>query len=234
MAIPIVTSSDFRGSLGISQDNFGGLNYYISEFYSNADSIDNYIRTFLGEEALRQIEVSSLEKWNDIMLGASYVDSEGVTCYFGGVQAMCKNVIFFMYVRDDYTPASTGFVQNMNENGNRLDSQKVYQKAAMSYNRAIRTNNKQLLEFLEYYTDYESSILGAIDNGGGSWTIQTNATLYLAEGDTVTINGIDYVISNLVENTSFDITSNETSFPAVYTYSPFNQVVSSCKEYIVV
>jgi len=234
MAIPTLSSSNFRGSLGISQDNFGGLDYYINEFYSNADSSDNYIRVFIGEEALRQIEVSSLAKWSDLMLGASYEDREGVLCYFGGVQAMCKNVVFFMYVRDDYTPASTGFVQNMNENGNRLDSQKVYQKAAMSYNRAIRTNNKQLLEFLEYYTDYEGSILGTVDNGGGSWTIQTDVTLYLAEGDTVTISGTDYVISNLVENVSFDITSTETSFPAVYTYSPFDQVVSSCKEYIVV
>jgi hypothetical protein len=234
MAIPTLSSSDFRGSLGISQDNFGGLDYYITEFYSNVDSAGNYIREFVGEDALQEINASSDQKWTDLMEGVTYLNSDGIKARFAGVKEMCKNVVFFQYVRDDYTPANTGFVQNMNENGMRLDSQKVYQKAAVKYNHSIKINNEQLLCFLSTYEDYEGQITGTVDNGGGSWTIQTDSTLYLSDGDTVTINQIDYTVSNVVDNVSFDIVSTESVFPDSYTYSPFDAVLATYKEFIVV
>lgn len=234
MAIPTLSSSDFRGSLGISQDNFGGLDYYITEFYSNVNSAGNYIREFVGEEALQEVSVSIAEKWVDLMEGVTYLNSEGKKVRFSGVKEMCKNAIFFEYVRDDYTPAITGFVQNMNENGVRLESQKVYQKSARKYNQSIKINNEQLLCFLENYKNHKGTITGTIDNGGLSWTIQTDSTLYLSDGDTVTINQIDYTVSNVIDNVSFDIVSTENVFTNSYTYSPFDVVVATYKEYIIV
>jgi hypothetical protein len=234
MAIPTLSSADFRGSIGLSTDNFGSLDYYINEFYSNADSEGNYIRDFVGEEALQEIKISSLQKWADLMEGVTYLNSDGIKARFSGVKEMCKNAIFFEYVRDDYTPANTGFVQNMNENGMRLDSQKVYQKSARKFNQSVKINNEQLLCFLETYENYQEQITGTIDNGGGSWTIQTDSTLYLSDGETVKINGVDYIISNVVENVSFDITSLETYFPDTYSYSPFESVLFTYKDYIVI
>ncbi len=232
MAIPTLSSSDFIGSVGLSQDNFGSLTDYINEFYNDGDSPSNYIREFLGEGALQEVIASTAQKWTDIMEGVTYVNSEGVKARFSGVRDMCKNVVFFQYVRDDYIPSSTGLVQNMNENSSMLDSVKVYQKAGLKYNQSIMANNNQLPCFLSTYDNYRVDITGISDIGGGSLSIETNSTLYLYDGDTVAINGTDYVVSNVIEDASFEITSSLITADN-YVHSPFSLVEFTKRDSIV-
>jgi hypothetical protein len=79
-----------------------------------------------------------------------------------------------------------------------------------------------LLEHEDLSITCDSSIAGVGVSG-----INVSSTKYLSDGDTVTIEGIDYVISSLITDTSFQIVSDEaTNYfqNKEITYKPFYDV----------
>ncbi|MHC5059126.1 MAG: hypothetical protein ACYTKD_31110 [Planctomycetota bacterium] len=232
MALPIISPSNFEGWIKISADTFqqDKLQQYIDLFE------ETYFIFFLGAEATKEIiDTASLpEKWADILGGVYYHNIEyDALMKLNGLTNKVKQCIYFEYVRDNFISTSTGKNRNLNENANRLSTHEVNAVARSRYNNSIDYNNRELTQYLTNYIDFEQPIIGFIDNGGDSYTIQTNATKYLADGDTVKIKNEEFTISNLVDNTSFDIVSPETSsFEGVYLSNPYSIVPLTVKDAI--
>lgn len=232
MGLPNITPSNFEGWIKISADTFqqDKLHQYIDLFE------ETYFVFFLGAGATKEItdSVSLPEKWTDILGGVYYHNIECDSLMkLNGLTNKVKQCIYFEYVRDNFISTSTGKNRNLNENASRLNAYEVNAVARNRYNNSISYNNNELIAFLKNYTDFEQPITGFIDNGGNSYTIETNATKYLSDGDTIKIKNEEFTISNLVANTSFDIVSTETSlFEGVYISNPFEIVPISEKQSI--
>ncbi len=227
MAIPSISTSDFVGSLRISSDNFGDLQNYIDEFYPQ------YLEYILGVGAVLDATNNDLQKWDDVLNGVTYYNDLCVaTQRLTGAVQMCRQFIFFEYIKNDYEASSTGLVVNMNENSNSINPLTVQYVARDKYNKSISQINSELSLFIDNYTDYTVTINGISDIGGGVLSIETNSTLYLYDGDSVTINGTDYVVSNVIENVSFEITSALITADD-YVHSPFSLVDFTKRDSIV-
>lgn len=228
MALPLLTYTDFTGALKLSvgfTEQEDVLNEYIAREYPIL------MREILGNEAKETIEgfdwvtepLVIPQKWQDLIFGVSYdnIKRDRNVRYYG-FQEIALPILYFLYNRDLALLSNTGFVRNENENSFNSAQPFINSVVSRVYNEGIRLNNESLIPFINNYTDYQSVISSIVDNTG-TLTINTSDTIYLADGDTVTINDSDYVISNLVDNTSFDITSSLIDADT-FTYSPFDIV----------
>lgn len=204
MPLPTINTSDFAGYTAISSDRFNDaiLTDYISVF-----RID-YIRYFVGDSnyiAIRDA-VTNPDKYNDLLNGTSYTDDQGNTKLVTGLTEVVKLCIYFEYVRKQrYANTVNGVEVNRNENSLQNKSANGYVQAFSRYSKAITQYNDEIVPFLQFYRTIEEMIASSIDLGSGNYTINLSSTKYLSDGDTVTIGKVDYTVSNLIANTSFDI-----------------------------
>ena len=234
MALPVISSSDFVGWLKISADTFQAakLQRYIDRFYIS------YLRKILGYQASKEIIDNDplFDKWVDVLNGVYYYN---ISCD-GYMQTtplldIIKGLIYFEFVRDNFISTNTGLVKNTNENSTNLTGVESNYAALNRFNDAVAGVNDLLLPFFDNYQDYTVAITGFVDNGGDSYTIQTASTLYLIDGDTVKIDDTEYTVSNVITDTSFDITSTvATSFDGDYIHSPFDYVPNLELQFITV
>jgi hypothetical protein len=127
-------------------------------------------------------------------------------------------------VSDNFVPTNAGMKKPLGENSDRPSDASIARSVQNRYNVGV-LEMIEILAFIDNYKDFSQAIDSVTDNGGGSYTINTTATKYLADGDTVKIDGQEYEVSNVVADTSFDITSTSaTSFTGVYLSNPYESV----------
>ena len=69
--------------------------------------------------------------------------------------------------------------------------------------------------FICDYNDKEYIPSSIVDQTGNVYLVSVSTTKYIQDGDTVAINGTDYVVSNLIADTSFEISETSgTVFPS--------------------
>ena len=225
MALPIITTSDFTGYINLSQNSFRtqDLALYIDTFYPQI------VDDFLGVAATTEIQNLAdplPQKWTDLF--------NGVATYFNICQEkvlrqpvfldVVKKVLYFYWTRDDSVNTTSGESFNSVENATMLNRSQLASNVKQRYNTAVMYFNSQVKDFIDNYTDYKVSIDSITDLGGMLLQINTSDTIYLADGDTVTIQGNEYVISNLDPNVSFRITASFVTDPTSFIYSPFDIV----------
>ena len=219
MALPTLTIADFTGSLLVnSQTEL--FTQYIAEQYPQI------VRDCLGGGAYADIATTTKTKWTDLFSGGAYpVFSTGSIAWNDGLTVAVKNFLYSSIKGDDFVPTNTGAVRALNENSMALAETQTARLAQKRYNSGVLAMQSAAC-FIANYANFAQPITGYVDNGGGSFTIQTSATKYLNDGDTVLIQGIEYVVSNVVSNTSFDIASIQaTTFEGDYISNPYAIVV---------
>lgn len=232
MALPTISTSDFTGLVKISTDPYRSaqLTQYITDTYEDT------VRSIIGAEATNDIVNNTITtKWTDLFSGVYYYNIDEDKYYkTKGLTYALIRIIYFYYVRDNWISTNTGKVRNQNENANLLTPIEVNAIAENRYNNAVKAVN-ELKKWFDNYENFEGTIDSFVDNGGGSYTISSSNTIYLQNTDTVTISGDDYTVSNVVDNTSFDITAASAglSFTGSYFYSPFDSVEFEKQDYIV-
>lgn len=230
MALPTIAPSDFTGFIKITADTYAQskLQDYIDSFYPK------YVKDILGAYALNFMQNNALtDKWTDLMNGQYYYNTakeryESIE----GVVYVIRRLLYFEFVRDNFINTSTGNVRNFNENAETIPALETNAHAISRWHQGIEQLKDAIDLFIDNYTDYESTITSFTDNGGGSYTIFTSDTIYLIDGDSVSIGNVEYVISSLVANTSFNITAGTgETFDGVFVYSPYEDVVLNTLDY---
>lgn len=206
MSLPILTPSDFVGVVFIAdaKDTTYGAST-IQEYIDEFEPI--YLRMILGDKHFSEIRDQSPldQKYIDLIDGNDYTDVDDEFRTSLGLKEVLKNLIYTEYVKENWLNTLSGNTRSINANSKAVTPAANKQIVYSRYNYGTLVYNNDVLPFLENYQDIAEDIVSSVDNGGGSYTINVISTLYLVDGDTVRIDGIDYVITNLVADTSFDI-----------------------------
>ncbi len=222
----ILNISDFIGTHFLAETVYGAgkFNDYITECQEET------LREILGDEIANDLEIQLEtvldQKYTDLIEGIIYTNSRGIIIKNKGLKSVLLGLTFHKIVADNFQSTSTGMLNQFNENSKRLTPDQVAQFANQRYNKASVLNDKDIFPFLDEYRQSSDTIDSSVDNTG-TYTINVPNTLYLVDGDTVTIEGTEYVISGLVVDTSFVITEATTGLEFSskdYVWEPFKDI----------
>ena len=207
MAIPAVTINDFVGKWKITADTY--QKEYLQDYLDQYQ--DEFIRYIISVDAYNEVNaagISSKPKWNDLFNGSNgyYNDAFKMKMYHYGVTDALKGLLYFVYVKDRmFDPTNSGNVEPLQGVSKRTNNVHNGYIAASRWNHAIVRLKDEVLPFIENYEEVSRNIDSSIDLGSGNYTVNVSDTIYLSDGEKVTISGIEYTVSNLIDNVSFDI-----------------------------
>ena len=204
--IEAVTVADFIGYWKINSDPY--QSEYLQDYLNQWQ--DRFIRYIISPDAFVEIDDNGIvkPKWVDLFNGDSvyFNDACNTKLYQEGLRTALKGLLYFVYVKDRmFDPTNSGNVEPLQEVSNRSNNVHNGMIAATRWNNAISILGSQILPFIDNYETITEPIASSIDNGGGGYTINVNSTFYLSNNEPITINGVEYTTSNLVADTSFDI-----------------------------
>lgn len=225
----IISIADFSaGELKITRNNAvdTDLQSYIDE------TEEKILRGLLGDtlyiEFIAQLPTPTLQKWTDLLNGYNYTieneDGDNESVYFIGVKKMLRLFTWFYFVREQsFQNSIVGQVKGASQASANASMAEISRLIKKRYNKAIDLYN-ECEKFLEENDLQERTSTSVVDNGGGSFTFNISNTRYLVDGATVKIGSAEYTVSNVVADTSFDITgATETYSGAVeITYEIFD------------
>jgi len=219
MPLPALIRTDFQGSLILNWQT-ERVDQYINEYYSQV------VRECVGDTAYIKILAETATKWDDLFSGGSYYNTNlDREMLISGLTYAVKNFIWSRFVSDNFVPTNAGLKKPLGENSERLSDAANAMAVRSRYNKGA-IEMLQILCYIDSYKDFEQDITSVTDNGGGSYTIVTDETKYLANGDTVKIDGASLVVANLVDGVSFDVVSAIALDGAeTYISNPYKDVV---------
>lgn len=199
----IVVISDFEtGQLRLGQDKYTSdkIQEYINEFEPL------YMRRILGSYLAADFAIAKA-KYAAIANGATYVNSEGDTVTFDGLKKALRYLIWVEYVRDGNTfNNSAGTSDSQTENSTVLNTGELRRVLRNRYNTGAEAA-QGVHAFISEFPDNEQTATSIALQTGTTYIVTIADTSYLSNGDTVTINDVDYVIGNVITNTSFTVNS---------------------------
>lgn len=222
MSLPVTTTTDYTsGSVKISTTRFGAddLTTYITEWEQK------YIKLLLNGLMFSEIRDQSPlhTKYTALINGVDWLDDDGDTHVLRGLKEALTRFVYYHFGRDYFLATVIGKGRNLNENATNLTAGENQQVVNSRFNEGVNMYD-ECLDFVSFYQDVEGSITNVVEAPAGTYTVDTPSTLYLDNGDTVTINNVDYVTSSLIVNTSFVITGDAgLDLGDSYTYEPFDE-----------
>lgn len=229
MALPSITAQDFRGLTKISGNSFRQerLDDYIQPIYNRL------VRQVLGAFTWNDAVNNSYEKYDDLF-GGKFYEVGNRSEYNDGLRAAIIYLIYFYFIRDDFQSSQVGKVKSKNENSTRNTHAETATVAMQRYNAGIRAIKGSICKFLADFKVVDRSINSVVDNLNGTFTVNLSSTLYMVEGEQVTIGNTTYEASNVVANTSFDVTSIDAPTGDIATWKPFGRVELDTLEFITI
>ena len=228
MALPTIQApEDFKGRLKISADTFVviELNEMIQQEYPKM------VREILGDAAYAEIRdaVTLPDKWADTMNGVAWLDSRGLLNISQGLTQICKQWLYFYWMRESpIINTNTGNVSNFNENSRATSRGDVAAISCDRYNEGVDLLQDELYPFLLYFESVSRAVSAAANLGGSTWQLTLPDTLYLADGDAIKVDGVEYAAAN-VSATTVEIESTASAFSVAVWY-PFENLPFPRKE----
>ncbi len=207
----IISIADFSaGPLKITRNNNvdNDLQSYIDE------TEEKFLRCLLGDtlyiQFMAELPTPTLQKWLDLLNGYNYTvensDGENETVYFIGIKKMLRLFTWFNFVREQsFQNSIVGQVKGASQASANASMAEISRLIKKRYNNGIDLY-VECFKFLNDSDEQERTSTSVVDNGGGSFTFNVSNTRYMVDGETVTIEGDEYTFSNIVTDTSFDIT----------------------------
>ena len=223
MALPVIIPDDFSGWSNIVANSFkeDKLQEYIDLF------MEQYLRAIVGDAAYSDMSTQTRQKWVDLLGGADYVNSEGKRKRHEGLTKSLIYFIYFEFVRDNFTATQTGKVKGKSENSERATALEVANIARSRFNQGALLVRGSTPFFLEANQEFDQEITASTDNADNTYLLAIASTKYLEVGDSVNINGQDYVVSAVVVDTSIVIDAGQTGldFAGISaTWEPYEDV----------
>lgn len=219
MSLPITVKADYKGKVRISTQKGSQFDEYITEYERE------YLTELINVEVYNDIKDNDpiAQKYTDLIDGVQYTDDNGDLIDYRGLKRMLLRFIYAEYNADNFQTSIGGNVRSVNENSTVLNAEN-YVIVKQRFNEAVSMYRDEVYKFLDEHETLKQEITNSVV-GGGFTTYSVDSTQYLYDGDTVTINGTEYTITNVVTDTSFDITGVSNDFTgqeAIYT--PFYEI----------
>lgn len=204
MALPITTKEDYIGKLRISLNNYSSFEQYITQLEPVI------LNQLLGADNLYNIKNDTplKQKYTDLLNGGFYINTEedNERIYFTGLKEALLYFIYANFMKDNFASSIGGLVKSLTENSTQLTGGELSQVVYNRYNRFVEIYENDIYPFLYFYREIEQTCTGSVDNTG-TYTLSLADTTYLYDGDTIEVDGVEYTVSNLVADTSIDITN---------------------------
>ena len=201
--MPLITLADFEeGQTKLGQDKY--TTDKIQEYIDDFEPV--YTRRIIGDRLTAAFDITKA-KFAAIANGVTYINSEGETVTIEGLKKALRYLIWVEYVRDSNTyNNSAGTSESQTENSTVLSPGALRRLLRNRYNTGAKAA-QDVHAFISEFRDNQCFASSIALDSGTTYLVLVSDTRYLTNGDTVTINDVDYVISNLVSNTSFEIES---------------------------
>lgn len=218
--LPAITASNFTGALALRQSSFStSIQEYIDRYYLE------YVVLAIGASNASEVSGASplTSRWQNVFDGGFYTDKDGGGHYFGGLFLGAKEYIYANYARDYFTFGVNGLSNSQSENAQKASAIDVASVSIDAFNRSTTQANKALC-YMQAFVEREVAIASI------AGSVVTADTTNLLDGDTVSIGGIDYVVSNVTSST-FEVVG--TPVGTAYTFSAFNVEGIEDKHYLI-
>ena len=191
---------------------------YIDRFYPKI------ILDLIGAGDYEKIENQALlqGKFTDLFDGSYWTDGEGNRQKQSGLKEACIGLLYFYFVRDSFTVGEGGHAMSAQDTSTTLSLAHHGDIAKTRWNESINSLHA-ICQFVSFYSSVTVEINNSIELVG-QYQINIPSTTYLYDGDEVIINNKKYVISGLVDNTSFIIDETDIGLNFINSsvnYSPF-------------
>ncbi len=183
---------------------------------------ENITRDLLGDELFNAFETDVdaanpnvgepiQQKHIDLLDGVTWIDDETLdedtTFNLEGLKESYKYFVYYEYLNQ--APTVNNFVgkaRNVGENSTQIPRRGINTESHNRYNRGV-VFYAHLKQFVKFFEDYEADATSIVESPAGTYTVTISDTKYLIDGDTVTIEGDDFTVAGLVDDTSFTFTA---------------------------
>lgn len=186
--------------------------------------------------AINNDGTATAQKWIDFINGVSYVDpsANDYDINYQGILRMLKGFVFWQYISEhQYKRTSVGVRVVNAENSSETDTRKSNALLSRKYNQSVDLYHCSQ-HFVDDYENYKAKAASIVESPATTYTVTISDTTYLSNGDTVTIEGNDYTVANIANNTSFEFTATTglTFTDLTVNWQPFKDFKPAKKHYI--
>jgi hypothetical protein len=221
MALPITDKTDYTGVVKITTQTGSQLTEFITEFEMF------YIRMLLNDQVFNDINTLPNplpQKYLDLINGVNYTNEDGDFVAYQGFKRVLLRMIYGEFLSKNFQASISGNVRSFNENSEVLVPENSV-VVALKFNEGIRIYEQEVWAFLDEFRELDEEITSSSEVAG-TYTLGVASTRYLDNGFTVTIGDTDYVVANVVTDTSFDITdvTGKDFTGLTVKYEPFYEI----------
>lgn len=202
------------------------------------DTQNNVARELLGDALYNAFSTDldagsgtpTEQKWLDLLNGVTWTEvvneddsDENVIRNNQGIKAAWNYFVYREWLNQvPFTSNFTGKSVNNSINGEPLSRQSLNVETQNRYNQGVDVY-ETVRSFVEYYKefkqDYTNLTIVASNPTTTTYRIDLASTTYLKDGDTMTLDGLDYTVLSLITDTSIEfIASNDVTFSDDYIY----------------
>ena len=216
----IVLTSDFVGEVQISKNKFTA-----SDLQSYIDRVEeDVLKDLLGDTLYLLFKADSFgndtgsrDRYKELLNGLEYTNpnDSSLTIAYMGLKRMLRLFIYAEYLPNQlYNNTIIGEVEGSSRNAFNTAVSKVNETAEDRQRMGVDLYDAAQ-RFISDNNDKEYTPSSIVDQTGDVYLVSVSSTKYLQNGDTIDINGVDYVVSNIITDTSFEISETSgTVFPS--------------------
>jgi hypothetical protein len=216
----IIQTSDFVGEVQISKNKFTA-----ADLQSYIDRVEeDVLKQLLGDTLYLAFKADSFgndagsrDRYKELLNGLEYTnpDDSSLTVAYMGLKRMLRLFIYAEYLPNQlYNNTIIGEVEGSSRNAFNTAVTKVNDTAEDRQRMGVDLYDAAQ-RFISDNNDKEYTPSSIVDQTGDVYLVSVSSTKYLQNGDTIDINGVDYVVSNIITDTSFEISETSgTVFPA--------------------
>ena len=216
----IIQTSDFVGEVQISKNKFTA-----ADLQSYIDRVEeDVLKQLLGDTLYLAFKADSFgndagsrDRYKELLNGLEYTNpnDSSLTVAYMGLKRMLRLFIYAEYLPNQlYNNTIIGEVEGSSRNAFNTAVTKVNDTAEDRQRMGVDLYDAAQ-RFISDNNDKEYTPSSIVDQTGDVYLVSVSSTKYLQNGDTIDINGVDYVVSNIITDTSFEISETSgTVFPS--------------------
>jgi hypothetical protein len=216
----ITLTSDFTGEVNISKNKFT-----VADLQAYVDRVEeDVLKCLLGDTLYITFKADSFgndtgsrDRFKELLNGLEYTNpmDSRYTIDYTGLKRMLRLFIYAEYLPEQvYQNTIIGEVEGSSRNAFNTSITKVNETAEDRQRLAVDLYDAAQ-RFICDYNDKEYIPSSIVDQTGNVYLVSVSDTKYIQDGDSIDINGTDYVVSNLITDTSFEISETSgTVFPS--------------------